>query len=574
MALLAGGLDPGLLPYPRSATPPGAAGPVYVVNSGDFKNSGDTVTLQTLAGALARAMPQVYTVKSVPPSHGGPSVPPNPADGDTTVFWLQQLESRTRIPFDYTFLSDFPGLLRHFARNITGAIPAIVIPHPGTSQHCQSSLPPPDAGPAALPFFGNHSVNAGALVCRRPSQHVLQDGVVISVGNAATAFQLDSLNIPKVADLTNSTPYAEYVAGRDRLSSRAMCAQPDDGSKAQSLSDYAVFARLPTAEHAAGGSLAFDEILSNFDQGQGKINAVYGWTDWDEHIFTTVATKAGAYVHASDFVMNLAFFANMPPAKRPPAPTLDSHDNRSAPVHTLAFLVSDGDNLQVFLTRTFPHVPTQLLQNNWIGSGWWTNPARGSVPVGYTFSPAMSVLMPGVIEYVWASATANDSLSTGPSGAGYSYPALFTAPKAAANAAASGHLMAQSGQSLLNVIGVTPSEESVAPLVAQQAVSGAVYLSFSDASAGYAALHGNVAYVGGKPVVSPRINMWGNGQSGDEVGPQGLVKELLARHLPTDPTDPGSYTVVLVEQAHNYSEVVETARALQHAGGFDIVLPE
>jgi hypothetical protein len=39
--------------------------------------------------------------------------------------------------------------------------------------------------------------------------------------------------------------------------------QPDDGGKSQSLSDYAVFARVPTVEDHSGGSKAFTAVLDN-----------------------------------------------------------------------------------------------------------------------------------------------------------------------------------------------------------------------------------------------------------------------------------------------------------------------
>ena len=46
--------DSSILPYPRSPTPTGAAGPIWVVDASAITDHADRVTLQTLAGVLAR----------------------------------------------------------------------------------------------------------------------------------------------------------------------------------------------------------------------------------------------------------------------------------------------------------------------------------------------------------------------------------------------------------------------------------------------------------------------------------------------------------------------------------------
>jgi hypothetical protein len=84
-------------------------------------------------------------------------------------------------------------------------------------------------------------------------------------------------------------------------------------------------------------------------------------------------------------------------------------------------------------------------------------------------------------------------------------------------AEATGELMARAGQTLLNVIGVTPSAESVNALMAQEQIEGLIYFTFGPAQMGYAGLHGNVAYISGKPVVGARLSLWGDASTGDKV---------------------------------------------------------
>ena len=56
------------------------------------------------------------------------------------------------------------------------------------------------------------------------------------------------------------------------------------------------------------------------------------------------------------------------------------------------------------------------------------------------------------------------------------------------------------------------------------------------------------------------------------VGPAALVEALSS--LPKDATDPNSYSLIPVNAwSHNVSSVLHTARLLEAAGGFDIVLP-
>ncbi|OQP60689.1 hypothetical protein A3860_32330 [Niastella vici] len=73
----------------------------------------------------------------------------------------------------------------------------------------------------------------------------------------------------------------------------------------------------------------------------------------------------------------------------------------------VAFILSDGDNLQYI-----EHLMRKL----------WNNPDRGSVPMGWTLSPAMLDAMPGALNFFHQTATDNDNLISGPSGYGYTYP--------------------------------------------------------------------------------------------------------------------------------------------------------
>jgi hypothetical protein len=115
-------------------------------------------------------------------------------------------------------------------------------------------------------------------------------------------------------------------------------------------------------------------------------------------------SQYGITTIASDYCTNLTVHSGMPRTINvkpiPPKPVLQNKIY-------VAFIMSDGDNLQYV-----EHLMRKL----------WNNPDRGSVPMGWTLSPAMVDAMPGALNFLHQSATVNDNLISGPSGYGYTYP--------------------------------------------------------------------------------------------------------------------------------------------------------
>jgi len=70
----------------------------------------------------------------------------------------------------------------------------------------------------------------------------------------------------------------------------------------------------------------------------------------------------------------------------------------------LAVFLSDGDNVQYCQHAM---------------SGLWDNAGRGSIPINWTVSPALSDIGPGLLNYYYRTATENDFFASGPSGMGY-----------------------------------------------------------------------------------------------------------------------------------------------------------
>jgi hypothetical protein len=142
------------------------------------------------------------------------------------------------------------------------------------------------------------------------------------------------------------------------------------------------------------------QFLADMPYGSGTY---MGW--WpDEGVGISRISEYGLSTIASDFASNLTVFGGTsrsvdvkPVANKP------SIRNKIY----VSMILSDGDNLQ-YLEHKF--------------KTFWDHPSRGQVPLGWTVSPAMLDAMPGVLDYLYDTATPNDNLISGPTGIGYTYP--------------------------------------------------------------------------------------------------------------------------------------------------------
>ena len=149
-------------------------------------------------------------------------------------------------------------------------------------------------------------------------------------------------------------------------------------------------------------STLLNSFLSSMPAGSNYM----GW--WpEEGAGVTRASSYGISTIASDWCSNLTVHSGMPRTiNLTSVPSKPALQNKIY----VAFILSDGDNLQYV-----EHLMRKL----------WNNPDRGSVPIGWTLSPAMLDAMPGALNFYWQTATANDNLISGPSGYGYTYPNSF-----------------------------------------------------------------------------------------------------------------------------------------------------
>ncbi len=249
----------------------------------------------------------------------------------------------------------------------------------------------------------NHTVNLATMLAKSKNAIIASPALVQRLTSAP-------YNLPVLEDLRGKFTsklqiyqhiYNVYWPSMDH---RLLIGLSPDAHQA-SLREYAAALGAATIwldPAIAGESELLNSFLSSMPAGANFM----GW--WpEEGAGITRASQYGISTIASDYACNLTMHSGMPRTINvkpiPPKPLLQNKIY-------VAFILSDGDNLQYV-----EHLMRKL----------WNNPDRGSVPIGWTVSPAMLDAMPGALNFYHQSATANDNLISGPSGYGYTYPNSF-----------------------------------------------------------------------------------------------------------------------------------------------------
>ncbi len=135
-----------------------------------------------------------------------------------------------------------------------------------------------------------------------------------------------------------------------------------------------------------------------------------GWWPGEtgENDGTELASRHGVYVVAADFSANLTVFGGVRQVTRAAAQTapMPPLEDRTY----VTFTMTDGDNLQYC-----QHAMRRM----------WDTPERGQAPLNWTVSPLLHDAAPAILAYYQRTATPNDLLIVGPSGAGYAYPKVW-----------------------------------------------------------------------------------------------------------------------------------------------------
>lgn len=340
------------------------------------------LSISTLAGLVNRGPAKIYLLEN----------------GDDQ-FWLKEIDQslpRTNVPIADSDLLDH--LLRAYRDHIKG----LVIYDPNLSD----------------------TINIATTIAG------LRDGLTVSPAQASK-LQEEPYRLPVLADLRVygwKTPLQAYAWAYKQLlpeCSADFVAGLDPGIR-DSLRSFLVAHRVFTCWLDARKILPFPSlgwlcergllkrILSSFQPGSVHL----GWFV-NEPFGIRLTSPAALLTLASDHCTNLEVWSSLPaPAASAPGVSSSVLDHPQQEQNLLrgqdeknttylSFTISDGDNLQ--------YCQHHLLR-------LWNDPARGSLPLGWTIAPALQQVMPSLAAFYRRTATENDEFIAGPSGAAYILP--------------------------------------------------------------------------------------------------------------------------------------------------------
>lgn len=284
------------------------------------------------------------------------------------------------------------------------------------------------------------------------------------------------------------------------------------------LHDFAVASRAFV--YYDGPSSAFRKTVA---AGVGPTPLVYGWGAGDEHAFAKGVSQGGGSVVAADWSSNLSVFSRVevPPLKQKPAPPLPPLDPGA---HYVAFVMSDGDNIQFY-------------QNALRQPSWWGSPVRGTVPMTWEASPALSMAAPSILAWYYADASPLDTFVAGPSGTGYCFPGYHA--DLSASVAQTAATMAATDLRVVSILNDGSGLEAADPYLDQPGIEAAIYKDFAD----YDAKKGELRWRNGKPAMAYRYLLWKSANAADS--PEGVAAAInAAPHAPASTA--ASYSLVNV----------------------------
>ncbi|HSY17434.1 MAG TPA: LamG-like jellyroll fold domain-containing protein [Candidatus Acidoferrales bacterium] len=189
------------------------------------------------------------------------------------------------------------------------------------------------------------------------------------------------------------------------------------------------------------GTLNFSDksTLALFLNDMSPVNGIYmGWWPSEGNGLGWIA-QYGIPVLASDYFQNASLYSGVTrPINVPDIPPPPPLANKIY----VALILSDGDNIQYM---------QHVMKID------WDKTARGSVPISWTVSPLASEFDPAMLNHYWNTATTNDCLISGPSGAGYAHIESWGAANLSAFARISDSYLQRSGLRIITMWDSVPT---------------------------------------------------------------------------------------------------------------------
>ena len=412
------------------------------------------IALQSLQGIIAKTKPEILR------------------DINNNIV----LVTKQGIPIDRTYYTNFPGLLKHFAGRLAGYI------------LCDSR---------------QNSTNVAM------SLSGILNAVAIPADIEQTAISAGLTMLLDVRGKDETWLFANYGS---QFSKQIATYQNVSDNRGLYMGDYSAFAgAIQFWSDDPAGALATG-VFSHM----GANGAIMGWGP-SEDVTVAQLSKKSLMIHASDWAPNLSALTNIPVdniQQKEPATPYKVVPN----VHTVCFVMSDGDNIQWLLGASDD-------------AKTWANPLRSKVNLGWTISPALAELSPLTYQkYVTNSPSPVDGrnyLIAAPSGRGYFNPGIF--PNLTAECAILNQYMKKGDLHIANIIDASYASSNLAPYLSQDNIDALFYYDYSN----YSLLNGQITWYKDKPCIGGRYNLWSGttGQYND------MIPSTLAAKLNTASTN-------------------------------------
>ncbi|MDA3853665.1 MAG: GxGYxYP family putative glycoside hydrolase [Bacteroidales bacterium] len=392
----------------------------------------EKLCLQTLQGLLAKVKPEILR-----DTHGHKTIVANAG-----------------ISLDYTYYNDFQGLLSFFADRLDGYILCEAREKSTNVAISLASIFNAVAIPKDIEYM---AINAGLVK-------------VLSVVGKDEHWALQEYG----------HLFSKSIASYQNCS--------DD--RALFLGDYSVYTgAFQFWDDSSTGSLA-NGVYDHMEAGA----TFFGWGA-GEYATVEQLSLRSMLIHPSDFSPNLSTLCNIPaylPEQKDPIHTFEVKEK----VHTVCFVISDGDNIQ-WLSGSSDNI------NN------WNSPNRGRLNLGWTISPAMAELAPVIyrkyLDNCLTTQEGRNQLVAAPSGIGYYFPSIF--PNLEDECAMLNDYMDKANLNIVNILDVDDNPHNPDEYLKQSNIDALFYYTYG---ANYRGMNGDIAWYKDKPSIGGRYTLWGN----------------------------------------------------------------
>ncbi len=253
---------------------------------------------------------------------------------------------------------------------------------------------------------------------------------------------------------------------------------------------------------------------------------VFGWNNTLGELYTVASfAQLNAGLIPSDFAANVSTFSGF--YKESLAQKRNDNDlPEKENVHTVAFLMTDGDNLQ-WLLNTFTH-----------GESWYGSPLRGSFDMSWGL-PALAIdTTAPLVEYFYDTMTDRDEFVMSLSGLGYTFPASMTPEARSEMTAQLAQVMGRADLRYAEILDNGGWKKDVfADFTEHEEIEGLLYIDFMN----YAGNNGSIMWVNEKPVVAARY-AFSDGKDGAYF--DHILEKINS--APTNPAKKSGYSLITV----------------------------